>query len=76
MQTLGTSSLMKLETHKVKKFNRRTYQNLSAFVVDLKKIMAKRDQMKPVMRGEVIDPAFRERLMLAVTVVNELIETY
>jgi AhpD family alkylhydroperoxidase len=54
----------------VKKFNRRTYQNLSAFVVDLKKIMSKRDQMKPLMRGELLDPAFRERLMLAVTAVN------
>lgn len=54
----------------MKKFDRRTYQNLSAFVTDLKKIMAKRDQMKPLMRGEVIDPAFRERLMLAVTAVN------
>jgi AhpD family alkylhydroperoxidase len=54
----------------VKKFDRRTYQNLSAFATDLKKIMAKRDQMRPLMRGEVINPAFRERLMLAVTAVN------
>jgi AhpD family alkylhydroperoxidase len=55
----------------VNKFNRRIYQNLSAFFTDLKKIMAKRDQMKPLMRGEVIDPAFRERLMLSVTAVNQ-----
>lgn len=54
----------------MKKFNRRTYQNISAFVTDLKTILAKRDQMKPLMRGEIIDGAFRERLMLAVTEVN------
>jgi AhpD family alkylhydroperoxidase len=54
----------------VKKFNRRTYENISSVVGDLKKIMANRDQMKPLMRGELINPAFRERLMLAVTAVN------
>lgn len=32
--------------------------------------MAKRDQMRPLMRGELIDAAFRERLMMAVTAVN------
>lgn len=51
----------------MKKFNRRTYQNISAFVADFKAIMAKRDQMKPLMRGEIIDGSFRERLMLAAT---------
>jgi AhpD family alkylhydroperoxidase len=54
----------------VKKFNRRTYHNVSAIVVDFRTIMAKRDQMKPLMRGELIDAAFRERLMMAVTAVN------
>jgi AhpD family alkylhydroperoxidase len=54
----------------VKGFNRRTYQSLPALIVDLKAIMAQRDQMKPLMRGELIDTAFRERLMLAVTAVN------
>jgi len=44
---------------------------VSGFVVDFRTIMAKRDQMKPLMRGELIDAAFRERLMLAVTAVNE-----
>jgi AhpD family alkylhydroperoxidase len=55
----------------VKKFNRRTYRSISAFIADLKAVMAKRDQMKPLMRGETIDGAFRERLMLAVTAVND-----
>jgi AhpD family alkylhydroperoxidase len=54
----------------LKPFNRRTYPSVSAFVADLKAIMARRDQMKPLMRGEVLDAAFRERLMLAVTAVN------
>jgi AhpD family alkylhydroperoxidase len=54
----------------VKRFNRRIYPSVSAFIADMKAIMAQRDQMKPLMRGELIDTAFRERLMLAVTAVN------
>lgn len=54
----------------MKAFNRRIYHSLSAFIIDLKAIMAQRDQMKPLMRGQLIDAAFRERLMLAVTAVN------
>jgi AhpD family alkylhydroperoxidase len=54
----------------VKEFNRRIYHSFSAFFVDLKAIMAQRDQMKSLMRGETMDAAFRERLMLAVTAVN------
>jgi AhpD family alkylhydroperoxidase len=54
----------------MKEFDRRTYQNLSAVIADVKAIMGKRDQMKPLMRGEIIDGPFRERLMLAVTAVN------
>lgn len=33
--------------------------------------MSQRDQMRPLMRGEIIDSTFRERLMLAVTSVND-----
>ncbi|MBN1305072.1 MAG: carboxymuconolactone decarboxylase family protein [Anaerolineales bacterium] len=54
----------------MKPFDRRTYQSLKAFLVDFKEIMTRRDQMKPLMRGEIIDGAFRERLMLAITAVN------
>jgi AhpD family alkylhydroperoxidase len=54
----------------MKAFNRRIYHSLSAFIIDFKAIMARRDQMKRLMRGELIDAAFRERLMLAVTAVN------
>ncbi|MBN1888679.1 MAG: carboxymuconolactone decarboxylase family protein [Thermoflexales bacterium] len=49
---------------------RRTYHSLSQVVADLKAVMARRDRMKPLMRGKLIDAAFRERLMLAVTAVN------
>ncbi|MBN1954316.1 MAG: carboxymuconolactone decarboxylase family protein [Anaerolineae bacterium] len=54
----------------MKEFSRRTYRRLAEVVADFKAIMARRDQMKPLMRGKLIDPAFRERLMLAVTSVN------
>jgi AhpD family alkylhydroperoxidase len=54
----------------MKKFNRRIYQSIPAFVADLRAIMARRDQMRTLMRGEVIAGAFRERLMLAATAVN------
>lgn len=54
----------------MKRFNRRTYSSPSAFFADVKAIMAQRDRMGPLMRGEWIDAAFRERLMLAVTAVN------
>ncbi len=56
---------------KLKKFNRRMYPSFSAFISDLKTIMSQRKQMGPLMRGELIDNAFRERLMLAVTSVNK-----
>jgi AhpD family alkylhydroperoxidase len=55
----------------MQEFDRRIYNSISAFFVDLRAILARRDQMKPLMRGEFIDAAFRERLMLAVTAVNK-----
>ena len=54
----------------MQKFNRRIYHNLSSFITDLKAIMAQRKQMKSTKNGGLIDSAFRERLMLAVTEVN------
>ena len=51
-------------------FNRRIYHSFSAFLADMKAIVARRNQMRPLMRGESLDAAFRERLMLAVTAVN------
>lgn len=54
----------------MKEFNRRIYPNFASFLADLKAVLAQRDQMGPLMRGELVDAAFRERLMLAVTAVN------
>ena len=51
-------------------FNRRTYDSFCDFITDFRIIMSKRDQMKLLMRGDLIDSDFRERLMLAVTAVN------
>lgn len=55
----------------VNKFNRRIYPNFSTFFSDFKYIMSHRDHMRSLMRGEIIANAFRERLMLAVTSVND-----
>jgi AhpD family alkylhydroperoxidase len=54
----------------MKPFRRRIYRRLAEVLADFRAIMARRDLMKPLMRGELIDAAFRERLMLAVTAVN------
>lgn len=51
-------------------FKRRLYPSLSDFVADLRATMGRPRQMRAVMRGDSLDPAFRERLMLAVTAVN------
>ena len=61
----------KLEQGSVKKFDRRTYKNLSSIITDFRVVMIKRNQMKALMNAETIDAAFRERLMLAVTAVNK-----
>jgi len=53
-----------------KVFNRRFYHSLSAFFRDLGAIIARWRDMRALMRGEIVDGAFRERLMLTVTVVN------
>jgi AhpD family alkylhydroperoxidase len=52
------------------KFKRRFYRNLKDILVDFRAIISRRKEISPLMRGEVIDPAFRERLMLVVTEVN------
>jgi AhpD family alkylhydroperoxidase len=53
-----------------KPFKRRLYPSLGDFAADLRATMGRPRQMRAVMRGESLDPAFRERLMLAVTAVN------
>ncbi len=51
-------------------FKRRMYQNIGEFVADLRAMIARRKEIRALMRGQTITPAFRERLMLAVTAVN------
>lgn len=53
------------------KFNRRTYRSPGEFVADLAAILRAQKDLRTLMRGEGLDPAFRERLMLAVTAVNQ-----
>lgn len=53
----------------MKTFQRRTYRNLGEFLTDFRRIMARRKEIRTLMSGDVISPAFRERLMLAVTAV-------
>ena len=52
------------------RFNRRLYRTIGEFTSDLWRILALRKAIKPLMRGETLDPAFRERLFLAATAVN------
>ncbi len=53
-----------------KEFHRRYYQSWSSFWKDLKYLLSNRSQIKTAMSSPQLNPAFRERLMLAVTEVN------
>ena len=52
------------------KFNKRTYKNLKDFFSDLVFPIRNRNRLKEITNKKLISPAFRERLMLAVTAVN------
>lgn len=52
------------------KFNKRLYKNFREFWAEIIYIFSHRDQIKTLMHSEDISPAFRERLMMAVTEVN------
>ena len=52
------------------KFSKRTYNNPKDFISDVLFPFKNRRKLRWVMRGTLISPAFRERLMLAVTAVN------
>jgi len=49
---------------------RRIYGSLRELLKDLRILLPRRKAIRSLMKGEVIAPAFRERLMLAVTEVN------
>ena len=52
------------------KFNKRTYKNLKNFFSDVVFPIKNRTRLKEVTNKKLILPAFRERLMLAVTAVD------
>ncbi len=52
----------------MKKFPRRLYAGFGDFLADVRIVISARKEMRAMMRG--LDPAFRERLFLAVTQVN------
>jgi AhpD family alkylhydroperoxidase len=49
---------------------RRIYHSLGELLTDFRIIMSRRKEIRSLMRGKVIAPDFRERLMLVVTAVN------
>jgi AhpD family alkylhydroperoxidase len=53
------------------KFKKRTYQNFTEFFDDLRFFFRNRKEIRQVMNPKNFPLAFRERLMLAVTQVNE-----
>lgn len=55
----------------MKTFPRRTYTSARAFFSELFYLLKNRTSIKRAMRGELISPAFRERLMMVVTEVND-----
>ena len=52
------------------RFRRRTYRGLGDVLTDLRATVSQREALRSAMRGEGLDPSFRERLMLVVTAVN------
>jgi len=52
----------------MKKFNRRYYSKFSDLITDMRAVISQRKNIRVMMRG--LNPAFRERLFLAVTQVN------
>jgi AhpD family alkylhydroperoxidase len=52
-------------------FKRRIYSSFSEMAIDLAWPFRHRAQLRQAMRGGLVSPQFRERLMMAVTAVNE-----
>ena len=55
----------------MKPFRKRTYAGPGDFFADLRFLAANRRALNRLMHGGGLDPAFRERVMLAVTQVND-----
>jgi AhpD family alkylhydroperoxidase len=58
------------EKMRMKPFKRRIYHGLGELLTDVRIIMSHRREIRTLMQGTIIAPAFRERLMLVVTAVN------
>jgi AhpD family alkylhydroperoxidase len=54
----------------VNKFTRRTFTSPGEFVKDFLDLLSRRASIRTAMRGDLVSPAFRERLMMIVTQVN------
>lgn len=54
----------------MREFRRRIYHSLGEMLADFRTAMSQREALRSAMRGEGLDPALRERLMLVVTGVN------
>jgi AhpD family alkylhydroperoxidase len=59
------------EEKNMKSGNRRIYHGFGELFADLRIIMLRWKDIRSLMRGIVIPPTFRERLMLTVTAVNQ-----
>lgn len=55
----------------MKSFKKRRYRKVGVFWSDLCFVWRQRKKIIGILRGKTIDPGFRERLMLAVTAVND-----
>jgi hypothetical protein len=49
----------------MQKFNRRTYRSPAEALSDVRAVMSRRKEIRTLMDGKTLNPAFRERLMLA-----------
>ncbi len=66
-----TQQITPISTRQIKKFRKRYYSSWRDFWQDLLYLLSHRNQIKGALREGHISPAFRERLMMAVTEVND-----
>jgi AhpD family alkylhydroperoxidase len=67
---VGVVWVMTSEEGKIFKIRRRIYCNFGQFWKDTSFVIENRKKIALIMKGNLISPAFRERLMLSVTAVN------
>jgi len=67
---IGLAWIITSEEGRIFKIRRATYSNFGQFWEDTSFAIKNRKKIGLVMKGDIISPAFRERLMLSVTAVN------